>query len=71
MKAAYENKANELIDIWLANIKDVIRHHKTKLNSILDENEKLNRPVESNVLELIEKIKPTSISTQALHQGQN
>lgn len=28
IKAAYENKANGLIDNWLANIKDVIRQYK-------------------------------------------
>jgi carbonic anhydrase len=31
VKAAFENNANGLIENWLANIKDVIRHHKAEL----------------------------------------
>lgn len=66
IKAAYENKANGLIDNWLANIKDVIRHYKKDLESIEDENERLNRLVELNALEQIENIKQTSVYKKAL-----
>lgn len=69
IKAAYENKSNGLLDNWLANIKDVIRHHKDELNSIQDEAEKLNKLVELNVLEQIENIKQTSIYKEALEMG--
>lgn len=69
VKAAYENNTNGLIDNWLANIKDVIRHHKRELNSIEDENQRLNRLVELNVLEQIENIKQTSIYRQAMESG--
>jgi len=69
VKAAYENKSNGLIDNWLANIKDVIRHHKSELNKIEDKDEKLNRLVELNVLEQIENIKQTSVYKQAVESG--
>lgn len=69
VKAAYENNSNGLIDNWLANIKDVIRHHKSELNSIENENSRLNRLVELNVLEQIENIKQTSIYRQAIDSG--
>jgi carbonic anhydrase len=69
VKAAYENKSNGLIDNWLANIKDVIRHHKSELNKIEDKDEKLNRLVELNVLEQIENIKQTSVYKQAIESG--
>ncbi|MCH6233016.1 carbonic anhydrase [Cognataquiflexum rubidum] len=69
VKAAYENNTNGLIDNWLANIKDVIRHHKRELNTIEDENQRLNRLVELNVLEQIENIKQTSIYKQAIKSG--
>ncbi|SIT11171.1 carbonic anhydrase [Belliella pelovolcani] len=69
IKAAYENKANGLIDNWLANIKDVIRHYRKDLEAITDENEKLNRLVEYNVLEQIENIKQSSVYTEALAKG--
>jgi carbonic anhydrase len=69
VKAAFENNSNGLIDNWLANIKDVIRHHKSDLDNIEDKNEKLNRLVELNVLEQIENIKQTSIYKQAIESG--
>ncbi|MCH6199196.1 carbonic anhydrase [Aquiflexum sp. LQ15W] len=69
IKAAYENNSNGLIDNWLANIKDVIRHHKRELKTIEDENQRLNRLVELNVLEQLENIKQTSIYKQAIGTG--
>ena len=47
----------------------MIRHHKVELSSIVDENERLNRLVELNVLEQIENIKQTSIYRQAIESG--
>jgi carbonic anhydrase len=69
VKAAYENNSNGLIDNWLANIKDVVRHHKAELEKIQDKNERLDRLVEWNVLEQIENIKQTSIYRQAIESG--
>ena len=69
IKAAYDNQTNGLIDNWLANIKDVIRHHKQELELIADETEKLNKLVELNVLEQIENIKQSSIYKQAIARG--
>jgi carbonic anhydrase len=69
VKAAYENKNNGLIDNWLATIKDVIRHHKSELTAIEDENERLNKLVELNVLEQIENIKQTSVYRDAIEKN--
>ena len=69
IKAAYENKANGLIDNWLANIKDVIRHYKNHLEAIPDEDKKLNRLVELNVIEQLENIKQTSVYKKAAEKG--
>lgn len=69
IKAAYENNNNGLIDNWLANIKDVIRHHKLELIAIEDENERLNKLVELNVLEQIENIKQTSVYRDAIQKN--
>lgn len=69
VKAAYENQNNGMLDNWLANIKDVIRHHQTELNDIQDEDEKLQKLVELNVLEQIENIKQTSVFKNALDKG--
>lgn len=69
IKAAYDNQTNGLIDNWLANIKDVIRHHKNELETIGSEQERLNKLVELNVLEQIENIKQTSIYKNAQEKG--
>jgi carbonic anhydrase len=69
IRAAYENKSNGLIDNWLANIKDVIRHHTIELKAIENEGERLDKLVELNVLEQIENIKQTSVYKDALDKG--
>lgn len=69
IKAAFENKTNGLIDNWLANIKDVIRHHKSEIDAIENYDEKINLLVEMNVLEQIENIKQTSIYKKATDRG--
>jgi carbonic anhydrase len=69
IRAAYENNNNGLIDNWLANIKDVIRHHQTELDAIADIDERLNKLVELNVLEQIANIKQTSVYKNGLANG--
>jgi carbonic anhydrase len=69
IKAAYENKSNGLIDNWLAHIKDVIRLHQVELDQILDEEDRLNRLVEWNVLEQVENIKQSSVYKKAIDKG--
>jgi carbonic anhydrase len=69
IRAAYENKSNGLIDNWLANIKDVIRHHNTELKAIENEGERLDKLVELNVLEQIENIRQTSVYKDAVDKG--
>ena len=69
IKAAYENKNNGLIDNWLANIKDVIRHYSAELKAIENEEDRLRRLVELNVLEQIANIKQTSVYRDAMDKG--
>lgn len=69
VKAAYENQSNGMLDNWLANIKDVIRHHESDLNAIQDEGLRLQKLVELNVLEQIENIKQTSVYKIAHDKG--
>ncbi|PRY84897.1 carbonic anhydrase [Mongoliibacter ruber] len=69
VKAAYENQSNGMLDNWLANIKDVIRHHESDLNAIQDEDLRLQKLVELNVLEQIENIKQTSVYKIAHDKG--
>lgn len=61
IKAALENKEHGLIDNWLRNIKDVQRFHKIELENIHNENEKINRLCELNVIEQVVNVCHTTV----------
>ena len=61
IKAALENKEHGLIDNWLRNIKDVQRFHKSELENIHNENEKINRLCELNVIEQVVNVCHTTV----------
>ncbi|HZF65939.1 MAG TPA: carbonic anhydrase [Chitinophagaceae bacterium] len=50
-----------VLNMWLRNIKDVIRHHRDELDQIGDEEEKANRLVELNVQEQVYNLAKTTI----------
>jgi carbonic anhydrase len=50
-----------VLNMWLRNIKDVIRHHRTELEGITNEEQRLNRLVELNVQEQVYNLAKTSI----------
>jgi len=54
-----------LLNMWLRNIKDVIRLHREELEAITDENLKTNRLVELNVEEQVFNLAKTSIIQRA------
>lgn len=64
--AALTNKNyNQVLNMWLRNIKDVYRLHSNELDSINDEKEKCNRLVELNVREQLIHLAKTSIIQKA------
>ena len=70
IKAALGKKSYGLIDTWLRHIKDVYRHHQEKLDTIKDEEEKLNLLCELNVIEQVANVCHTSIVQKAWEAGQ-
>ena len=50
-----------VLNMWLRNIKDVMRHHKEELESIKDQEAKENRLVELNVQEQVYNLAKTTI----------
>src|SRR3954470_7925959 len=50
-----------VLNMWLRNIKDVIRHHREELNGITDEEERGDRLVELNVQEQVYNLAKTTI----------
>lgn len=70
VKAALGNDSIGIIDNWIRHIKDVYRHHKQYLDSIMDETERFNRFVELNVKEQVYDLAKTSIVQNAWRNGQ-
>ena len=71
VKASMEDTEHGLIDNWLRHIKDIHRFHKDLLDSIEDEEEKLNLLCEINVQEQVKNVLNTSIVKNALAKGKD
>ncbi len=63
--ALTQNDFKAVLNMWLRNIKDVYRLHRTELDSLKDDNEKCDRLVELNVKEQIMNLSKTSIIQRA------
>lgn len=63
--AAMSNKQFGLIDNWLRHIKDVYRLHSKELDAMEDENARLERFVELNVIEQVKNLCKTTIVQNA------
>ena len=66
VKAAMSNHSyNKILNMWLKNIKDVYRFHKTELDTLTNEENKFDRLVELNVQEQVLQLSKTSIIQKA------
>jgi carbonic anhydrase len=65
VKAALTQHSYGLINKWLRHIKDVYRFHQTELDAITDEQKKVNRLIELNVIEQLNNLAKTSIVQRA------
>jgi carbonic anhydrase len=68
--AAMSNKEYGLIDNWLRHIKDVYRIHADELIAIEDDQKRVDRLVELNVVENVYNLCKTSIVQNAWAKGQ-
>jgi carbonic anhydrase len=77
VRAALSNQKFGLIDNWLRNIKDIHRQHHDKIDSIVDadkiieENKRVNRLCELNVIEQVNNVCHTTIVQDAWDRGQS
>jgi carbonic anhydrase len=71
VKAAMGNIQLGLIDNWLRHLKDVYRVHYQELDKIEDEEIRVRRFVELNVMEQVLHLGKTSIVQNAWKRGQN
>jgi carbonic anhydrase len=65
VKAAMGNEQFGLVDNWLRHIKDVYRLHSKELDAIANEEQRLARFVELNVMEQVFDLTKTSIIQNA------
>jgi len=69
IRAVLENKEHGLIDNWLRHIKDIYRYHEAQLDALSDEQERLNRLCELNVVEQVANLCHTTIVQNAWRRG--
>lgn len=66
IKAAISsNSFDQVLNMWLRNIKDIYRMYRKELNEIKDEHDKVNRLVELNVQEQVFNLAKTAIIQKA------
>jgi carbonic anhydrase len=71
IKAATTNHDyNQVLNMWLRNIKDIYRLHADELNAIEDEEKRCDRLVELNVTEQLKHLAKTSIIQRAWKYNQ-
>ena len=66
IKAAMGNtNYNQVLNMWLRNIKDVYRHNREELDTITDEDARADRLTELSVKEQVQRLAKTSIIQKA------
>jgi carbonic anhydrase len=70
VKAAMSNLQFGLIDNWLRHVQDVFQEHEAELTKISDENERVDRLCELNVIEQVRNVGRTTIVQNAWQRGQ-
>lgn len=65
IKAALANQSMGLIDMWLRQIKDTYCLHKDTVDSATNEEDRMDRMVEANVIQQVKNVAKTSIVQSA------
>ena len=69
VRAAMGSTTYGLVDNWLRNIKDVYNKNTVELEAIADEDKRVDRLTELNVIAQVQHLAKTEIVQQAWHQG--
>jgi carbonic anhydrase len=70
VRAAMTQSHFGVMDQWLRNIKDVYHTHRDQIESQQNEDERVNRLVELNVLQQVKNIQRTQVLQRAWHREQ-
>jgi carbonic anhydrase len=71
VRAALQNVELGLIDNWLRNIKDIYVKHQADVDALPDENARIDRLCELNVIEQVYNVCHTTIIQKAWKRGQS
>ena len=71
MRAALLQSRLGLIDNWLRHIQDVAQKHTDRLTSIADENQRVAKLCELNIVEQVQNVCQTTIVQDAWERGQS
>jgi len=71
VKAALDNLSHGLIDNWLTKIKDIYVRHYEDIDSLKNEEERVNRMCELNVIEQVKALTRTTIIQDAWRRSQS
>ena len=66
VKSSMENVAYGYVDNWLRNIKEIYAQNAAEIEAITDQEEKVNRMVELNVIEQVNNLCKTKVVQKAL-----
>jgi carbonic anhydrase len=69
IRAAVDDTAHGLIDNWLRHVQDVQRSHRAELEPIADEQARVDRLTELNVMEQVRNISRSTIVEDAWQRG--
>ena len=71
IKAAMSNiDLNQVLNMWLRNIKDIYRIHRKEIEAIADEDKRVNKMVELNVKEQVFNLAKTAIIQKSWNSEQ-
>jgi len=71
VRAALLHSRLGLIDNWLRHIQDVAQKHSARLSAISDENERIAKLCELNIIEQVQNVCQTTIVQDAWERGQS
>ncbi len=70
VKASMQNQQVGIVDYWIRNIRDVYYNHQDELEAIKDEEKRLERLCELNVIQQVANVSHTNIVQNAWARGQ-
>lgn len=70
VKAAMSHNNFDLLNKWLRNLKEVYYHHREEIESIQNEEERVDRFVEINVVEQVQNLAKTSVVQKSWQRHQ-